>query len=113
MVCVFVVCAESNEEAEHLAASIDHRRVMMATGNESEILSSEEALNWPYSEQEKHIIQRERNRIILGTPESVKDQLSEIKSDFEADELMILTITGNYGTRIKSYELIAQEFAIN
>jgi hypothetical protein len=49
----------------------------------------------------------------LGTPESVKDQLSEIKSDFEADELMILTITGNYGTRIKSYELIAQEFAIN
>ncbi|HAT53434.1 MAG TPA: LLM class flavin-dependent oxidoreductase, partial [Betaproteobacteria bacterium] len=46
-------------------------------------------------------------------PESVKNQLSIIKSDFEADELMVLTITGDYRTRIKSYELIAQEFAIN
>ena len=106
MVCIFVVCAESNEEAEHLAASIDHRRVMMATGKETEI-------NWPYSERERQIIRQERNRIVLGTPESVKNQLSELKSDFGADELMILTITGDYGTRIKSYELIAEEFAIN
>ena len=113
MVCIFVVCAESSEEAEHLAASIDHRRVMMATGKESEILPSEEAMNWPYSEREKQIIRQERNRIVLGTPESVRNQLSIIKSDFEADELMVLTITGDYGTRIKSYELIAQEFAIN
>ena len=86
---------------------------MMATGKESEILPSEEAMNWPYSEREKQIIRQERNRIVLGTPESVKNQLSIIKSDFEADELMVLTITGDYRTRIKSYELIAQEFAIN
>jgi alkanesulfonate monooxygenase SsuD/methylene tetrahydromethanopterin reductase-like flavin-dependent oxidoreductase (luciferase family) len=86
---------------------------MMATGRESEILPSEEAMNWPYSEREKQIIRQERNRIVLGTPESVKNQLSIIKSDFEADELMVLTITGDYRTRIKSYELIAQEFAIN
>ena len=59
------------------------------------------------------MIRQERNRIVLGTPESVKNQLSELKSDFGADELMILTITGDYGTRIKSYELIAEEFAIN
>ena len=70
-------------------------------------------MNWPYSEREKQIIRQERNRIVLGTPESVKNQLSIIKSDFEADELMVLTITGDYRTRIKSYELIAQEFAIN
>lgn len=113
MVCIFVVCAESNEEAEHLAASIDHRRVMMATGKESEILPSEEAMNWPYSERERQIIRQERNRIILGTPKSVKNQLSELKRAFEADELMILTITGDYKTRVKSYELIADEFAIN
>ncbi len=113
MVCIFVICAESHEEAEYLAASIDHRRVMMATGKESEILPSTEATQWPYSEQEQQIIQRERSRIVLGTPESVKQQLSEIKNDFQADELMILTITGDYRTRIKSYELIAEEFGLH
>ena len=113
MVCIFVICAESHEEAEYLAASIDHRRVMMATGKETEILPSTEATQWPYSEQEQQIIQRERSRIVLGTPESVKQQLSEIKNDFQADELMILTITGDYRTRIKSYELIAEEFGLN
>ena len=113
MVCIFVICAESHEEAEYLASSIDHRRVMMATGKEGEILPSAEATQWPYSEQEQQIIQRERSRIVLGTPESVKQQLSEIKNDFQADELMILTITGDYGTRIKSYELIAEEFGLH
>jgi alkanesulfonate monooxygenase SsuD/methylene tetrahydromethanopterin reductase-like flavin-dependent oxidoreductase (luciferase family) len=113
MVCIFVICAESHEEAEYLAASIDHRRVMMATGKETEILPSTEATQWPYSEQEQQIIQRERSRIVLGTPESVKQQLSEIKNDFQADELMILTITGDYRTRIKSYELIAEEFGLH
>ena len=113
MVCIFVICAESREEAEYLAASIDHRRVMMATGKETEILPSTEATQWPYSEQEQQIIQRERSRIVLGTPESVKQQLSEIKNDFQADELMILTITGDYRTRIKSYELIAEEFGLH
>ena len=113
MVCIFVICAESHEEAEYLASSIDHRRVMMATGKEGEILPSAEATQWPYSEQEQQIIQRERSRIVLGTPESVKQQLSEIKNDFQADELMILTITGDYRTRIKSYELIAEEFGLH
>ena len=113
MVCIFVICAESHEEAEYLAASIYHRRVMMATGKESEILPSTEATQWPYSEQEQQIIQRERSRIVLGTPESVKQQLSEIKNDFQADELMILTITGDYSTSIKSYELIAEEFGLH
>jgi luciferase family oxidoreductase group 1 len=113
MVCIFVICAESNEQAEYLAKSIDHRRVMMATGQESAFMPSEEAANWQYSELEKQIIQRERHRIVLGTPASVKSQLSEIKDTFEADELMILTITGDYPTRVKSYELIADEFELH
>lgn len=113
MVCVFVICGESHEEAEYLAASIDHRRVMMATGKESEIIPSEEAANWSYSEREKNIIQQERSRVVLGTPESIKEQLSKIKNDFQADELMILTITGDYRTRVKSYELIAKEFELH
>jgi hypothetical protein len=33
-----------------------------------------------------------------------------LAEEFSADEIMILTITGDYATRRRSYELIAQAF---
>jgi len=110
MVCIFVICGETESDAEGLAASIDHRRVMMATGRESAILPTEEACTYEYSETEKAIIKRERNRVVLGTPKNIKHQLTDLKHQFEADELMILTITGSYASRIRSYERIATAF---
>ena len=110
MVCIFVICGETESDAEDLVASIDHRRVMMATGRESTILPTEEACTYEYSETEKAIIKRERNRVVLGTPKNIKHQLIDLKHQFEADELMILTITGSYASRIRSYERIATAF---
>ncbi len=110
MVCVFVICAQTAEEAERLAAPIDHRRVLMATGRESLVPTTEEALAWPYSEQDRAIIARERERAIIGTPDTVKHRLLEIRDAFQADELMLITITGDYGSRLRSYELVAEAF---
>ncbi|MGD8478229.1 MAG: LLM class flavin-dependent oxidoreductase [Burkholderiales bacterium] len=110
LVCVFVICAPTREEAERLVAPIDHRRVLMATGRESLILSTEEAIQWPYSEQERAIIQRERHRVVIGDPQTVRERLLDIGQAYEADELMIITITGEYASRLRSYELLADAF---
>ncbi len=110
MVCVFVICAHSAEEAERLAAPIDHRRVLMATGRESLVPTTEEALAWEYSEQDRAIIKRERERAVIGTPDSVNNRLLEIQEAFKADELMLITITGDYASGLRSYELVAQAF---
>lgn len=112
LACVFVICADTQEQAERLAAPIDHRRALMATGRESRILPTEQALAWQYSEQEQAIIQRERQRAIVGTPDTVREQLLDIQRAFEADELMVITITGDYGSRLRSYELLAEAFAL-
>ncbi len=112
LVCVFVICAPTQEEAEHLAAPIDHRRVLMATGRESIIPTTEQALAWSYSDQERAIVQRERQRVVLGTPDSVKESLLQIQQAYEADELMIITITGEYAARLRSYELLAEAFEL-
>jgi luciferase family oxidoreductase group 1 len=110
LVCVFVICAATQEEAERLIAPIDHRRVLMATGRESLILTTEEALAWPYSDQERAIIERERGRVVFGTPDVVKEKLLAIQSAYEADELMVITITGDYASRLRSYELLGEAF---
>ncbi len=110
IVCVFVICAQSSEEAERLAAPIDHRRVLMATGRESLVPTTEEALAWPYTDQDRAIIARERERAVIGTPDTVKHRLLEIQDAFQADELMLITITGDYASRLRSYELVADAF---
>ena len=113
LLCVFVICARTQEDAERLAAPIDHRRVLMATGRESLVLTTDEALAWNYSEQDRAIIQRERQRAVIGTPDTVRERLLELQAAYQADELMVITITGDYASRLRSYELLAGTFDLS
>lgn len=112
MVAVFVICAPSHEEAERLAVSIDLRRLRMTHGQDDPIATVEEALAVQYSEADRALIQRERARAVIGTPETVKARLLELQQQFQADEVMVITITGDYASRLRSYELLAQAFAM-
>jgi luciferase family oxidoreductase group 1 len=113
MVCVFAICAETEADAERLAASIDHRRLLMAVGQEAPVATVEEALARGYDEREREIIRRERARAVIGTPDTVKARLLEIQQAYAADELMVITITGDYASRLRSYQLLAEAFALD
>ena len=56
---------------------------------------------------------RERARAVIGTPDKVKARLLEIRDAFSADELMVITITGDYDSRTRSYELLAEAFSLH
>ena len=110
MPAVFVICASTQDEAERLAASIDLRRLQMTRGQDAPIATMEEALAQSYSDAERAIIQKERARAVIGAPEQVRQRLLELQEQFQADELMVITITGDYATRLRSYELLAAAF---
>jgi alkanesulfonate monooxygenase SsuD/methylene tetrahydromethanopterin reductase-like flavin-dependent oxidoreductase (luciferase family) len=113
MITTFVICAETQAEAERLAAPIDLRRLQMARGQDAPIATVERALTVAYTHEDRMVIQRERARAIIGDPVLVKTRLLELQASFEADEIMLLTITGDYASRIRSYQLIAEAFALN
>jgi luciferase family oxidoreductase group 1 len=113
MVAVFAICASTREQAERLAASIDLRRLQMARGQEEPVATTDEALARSYSEAERAIIAKERARAVVGTPEQVKARLLELKEQFQADEVMLVTITGDYASRLRSYELLAEVFDLD
>jgi alkanesulfonate monooxygenase SsuD/methylene tetrahydromethanopterin reductase-like flavin-dependent oxidoreductase (luciferase family) len=50
--------------------------------------------------------------VVLGAPQEVRERLLEMRAEFEADELMIITITGDYDSRLRSYELLAEAFRL-
>ncbi len=113
MVCVFALCAETEADAQRLATSIDHRRLLMAIGREFPIATVEEAQAYAYTDRDRTIIERERARAVIGTPDQVKARLMDIAGAYAADELMIITITGDYASRMRSYELLAAEFGLD
>ncbi len=110
LVCVFVICAETAAEAERLAGSIDLRRLHMALGIDSPVPTAEEAAAHRYSDRERAFVLSQRERLVHGAPDEVRDKLLALTERFAADELMVITITGEYASRLRSYELLASAF---
>ena len=112
IVCAFVICAATAAEAERLAASIDLRRLHMAQGVNAPIPARAQAEAQSYSEHERAYIRAQRARTLIGAPHEIRERLLELREQFDADELMLLTITGDYASRLRSYELLAREFGL-
>jgi len=47
----------------------------------------------------------------VGTAESVADQLEILRDATGADELIVTTITHDHADRVRSFELLAEEWA--
>ncbi|HET9662989.1 MAG TPA: LLM class flavin-dependent oxidoreductase [Burkholderiales bacterium] len=112
LLCVFVICSETAEEAERLTASVNLRRLNMDYGVNAPVPNHDEAARYPYTEADLRRIAYHRRRVVAGTPETVRDNLLELAARYGADELMAITITGDYGSRLRSYELLAKAFAL-
>ena len=112
-VCCFAICAESDAEAERLARVVDCRRLDMAYNLDTPVPTQEEAERRTFNDQERAHIQSQRARLVHGSAETCKEKLLQIAEQFSADELMVLTITGDYATRLDSYERLARAFKLD
>ncbi|ALP63778.1 MULTISPECIES: LLM class flavin-dependent oxidoreductase [Paraburkholderia] len=109
---VFVICADTEQQAADLEKAVDLRRVQMAYGLNERVPSIAQGLAQEYGEREQLIIDREKPRSIIGTPESVTQRLHALQEQFDADELIVLSVTGSYRARLRSYELLAEAFEL-
>jgi luciferase family oxidoreductase group 1 len=113
-VAVFAIAASTQAEADELAMSVDVRRLQMAYGINAPIATVEEAKARArhYAPRDLAIIERERPRAVIGTPDVVAARIREIQAQFNADEVVVLGVAASYKARIKSYELLAREFGL-
>ena len=110
IVCTFAILAETDAEAERLAAPIDLRRLHMALNIDSPVPTYEEAARHRYSDEERRYVLSQRARAVIGGPERARSELRDLVQRYDADELMVLTITGDYESRRRSYELLIEAF---
>jgi luciferase family oxidoreductase group 1 len=109
---VFVICGETEAEAQHLAASRDLMRLRLDQGILAPVPPPEEALAYPYTPGELRRLEHYRRRQTAGTPEHVKERLLTLAETYGVDELVILTICHDFAARKRSYTLLADAFGL-
>ena len=107
---VFVICAETREEARALARSRDLWRVRFEAGEFKPMPSIEEAAAYEFSEAELASIDRTSAHRVQGTPNEVYDQLMSLAKRFAVEEIVVLSVTPTYLQRMRCYELLADAF---
>jgi luciferase family oxidoreductase group 1 len=111
-VATWAVCAEAQEEAERLSTSSRMAfSLLRTTGKMIPLPTIETATRFLEAAADSLPIAR-RRRMTVGPPDVVKTGLEAIREEYGAEELMIVTITHSHGARRRSYELIANAFAL-
>jgi luciferase family oxidoreductase group 1 len=111
MVGLWVIAADTTEQARELAASIQMSMLMLRRGTPIKIPPVEEALAFLRQEGREPGVSASR-RMIVGDPASVRTQIEEVVEEYRADEATLVTITHDHEARKRSYELVAKEFGL-
>ncbi len=110
-VAAWVICAASDEEAEELAASSRMTFSLLRRGQLIPVPPVEKALRF-LAERDRPAGSERRRRAIVGAPEKVRLGVDQLARDYGADEVILVTITYGHEARRRSYELIAEAFAL-
>lgn len=106
-----VVCAETDEEAQYLAAPAQLQWARWGTGQIHHAPPTlEEADKHVYTPAESQALNAAPGRFVIGNPERVKAQLQQLATDAQVDELMTVNMITDHQAQLKSYELLAEAF---
>ncbi|OLO39252.1 luciferase family oxidoreductase [Alkalihalophilus pseudofirmus] len=110
IVAVSVICSETTEKAEQLALSGLLWKIQLAKGEGKKgVPSVEEAESYSYNQSELKMFEDMKSKMVIGNPKEVREQLTDLQKKYQANEMMVVTITHSYDDRMESYELIANE----
>ena len=107
-----VVCAEAETEARRLASSVEVLFQRMRTGQTGPVPSPAEAVAAGWSPAAP-LAGPMADQLIVGTPETVRERVEAAARAADADEVMVMTIVHEHEARLRSYELLADAFALD
>jgi luciferase family oxidoreductase group 1 len=112
-VAAWVLCAPTDEEAQHLAASSRMTFTKLRRGQLIAVPPPETAVEFLAREGSRTPSgEIPGRRGIVGTPEKVRAGLEELASAYHADEVIVVTITYDHAARRRSYELLAEAMSL-
>jgi len=108
LLTVTAICAETEERARELALSSSIWKIRSAKGKGAYIPSVEEAKREILSSEEKQVKKQMEQKMLIGTPEQIRERFQALQKEYETDEIMITTTTHRFEDKINSYRLLAE-----
>ena len=112
-VAAWVICADSDQQAVRLAASSRMAFKLLRRGQLIAVPPPEEAIAFLASDDGGDEQPSARRRAVLGSPQTVRAELEELAASYGAEEVIVVSITYEHQARRRSYELLAQAFALD
>lgn len=102
-----VFCSESEEIIFRQQAVMDYRYLQLEKGGRLYPIAYNDIKHVTYNAAEQERIGHNRQRMLIGTPDVLKEKIDTLLADYKVNELMAVTITEGFEERIRSYELLA------
>ena len=111
-VAAWVLCATTDEEAQRLAASSRMTMTLLRRNQLIPVPAPEKALAFLAAEGRPLNGGIPGRRAIIGSPQKVRAEIEELASQYQADEVIVVTITFYHQARRRSYELVAEAMGL-
>ncbi|MYL72320.1 MsnO8 family LLM class oxidoreductase [Halobacillus litoralis] len=108
MVGVNVIAADTDEEAERLATSLQQQFLNLVRNTNHLLQPPVDDMDEVWTAQEKAALRQQPGASIIGSKETVKEQLKKFQADTEADEMMVISQIYDHDARLRSYEIISE-----
>lgn len=114
VVAVWALCADSDGEADRLAASSRMATLLARRGKPAPVPPVETALRFidrqTRGRPEELALGK---RMVTGSPATVAAALRELAATYGTDEVLVVAVTHEHEARRRSYDLLADAFALS
>ncbi len=111
-VAAWVLCADTDEEAQRLAASSRMTLMLLRRGELIPVPPPEKALEFLAQHGRPTTGELPGRRGIIGSAATVAAGIDQLAAEYGADEVIIVTITHDHAARRRSYELLAEAIGL-
>ncbi|MBP2239626.1 luciferase family oxidoreductase group 1 [Cytobacillus eiseniae] len=108
MVCLNVIAAESDEEAKIESTTMQQFFLNVVRGSRMPLLPPVNNMDQVWNQQEKEMSTSMSRLTLLGSKDSIRDQLTKFQEQYQVDEIMAVTYMYDPAKQKRSYEILKE-----
>ncbi|MFP5114870.1 LLM class flavin-dependent oxidoreductase [Bacillaceae bacterium C204] len=108
MVCLNVIAAETDEEAQFLSTTMQQFFLNVVRGTQNPLQPPVEDLDEIWTSMEKEMAASKQSVTLIGSKETIRQQLMKFQNDYHVDELMAVSYIYDTEKQKRSYEILKE-----
>ncbi|OLS40414.1 LLM class flavin-dependent oxidoreductase [Bacillus sp. MRMR6] len=106
MVCLNVIAAETDEEAEKLSTTMKQFFLNVVRGSQNKLKPPVDTMDGIWSPAEAEMAESMSSVTLLGNKDSIRQQLTDFQEQFDVDEFMAVSYIYDQDKQKRSYEIL-------